>query len=154
MFQPFTFIFAKSNSLMSKVIRKVSKSKFSHVAMTLDSLHTLELTWKLPCVIQHFSYSLDRYEIYQLNIDLTEEQQKTIKNFIKINIASGYDKKFVISRGMNLLFGTKIKNSEHLYSCDELIVDAFSLVGIELLDKDVFLTPDSLSKSRYLTKID
>ncbi|MGD6897101.1 hypothetical protein [Bacillus infantis] len=153
MFQPFTFIFAKSDSLISKMIRKISKSKYSHVAMTLDSLHTLELTWKLPCVINHFSYSLDRYEVYQLNFELTEEQKKIIKDFIKINIASGYDTKFVISRGMNLLFGTKIRNSEHLYSCDELIVDAFAQIGIELLDKDVFLTPDSLSKSNYLTKI-
>lgn len=125
MFKPFTFLFYKGNSLISKIIRVISKGKYSHVCLILDDLHTIECSWCHPVVIKHFKYKSKSYDVYRLNIDLTDEQKEIIFNFIKQNIDSGYDWKFIISRGLHLLFGTKVVNSKKRYNCDELIVDAF-----------------------------
>lgn len=121
--------------------------------MFLDSHHLLETAWNNPSVIRHFSYKRNTYDVYKVNAYMTESQKEIILNHIKQNIRVGYDFIYVITRGLNILFGTKIINSKKFKACDELIVEAFEKAGINLHDKTVILTPDSLSKSKYLTKI-
>lgn len=152
MFQPFQLLFYKGNSLVGKLIRLFSKD-YSHCAMFLDQFHTLELAWNKPSVIAHFAYKKKSYDVYQLNIQLNDEQKQIILQYITNNIKSGYDWIFLITRMFYLIFGTPIKNSKKTKTCDEMIVDAFRQIGIHLVDESTLLTPDSLSKSIYLTKI-
>lgn len=152
MLQPFSFIFYKKSGLVSNLIKWFTKGRYSHVALILNDFHTLELSWKSPTSIQHFKYPKDSYDLYTLASSLSNEQQEKILEFIKKNIDTKYDWLYIITRGFNLLFGTKIINSSNRYNCDELIVDAFKYAGIELVS-DEKLNPDILSQSKYLNKM-
>jgi hypothetical protein len=121
--------------------------------MFLDHFHTLENAWNNPSVIKHFNYKYKDYDIYKLNIRLTDLQKQLILQYITEHIESGYDFKFLLSRGLHLLFGTKIINSKKTFTCDELIVEAFKVAGIKLIENDVMLTPSTLAESKYLEKV-
>jgi hypothetical protein len=65
---------------------------------------------------------------------LTDEQRHGILRFIRDNIGEGYDWRYIISRGINLLFNTPILNSPNRNNCDELIIEAFRSEGINLVE--------------------
>lgn len=154
MSSPFLILFYKKSGIVDNLIRWITHGKYSHCALIFpDRLHSLELSYKNPTVIKHFNYSKKSYDMYRLNIDLSQEDIYKINDFIIRKIESGYDFKYLLSRGCNLLFGTKIVNSKNKYTCDEMIVESFKQIGINLVDDNVFLSPDSLSQSKYLRKI-
>jgi len=146
MLQQFDIILYKGQSLIAKTIKNISNSKYSHVALVLDSLHTLESDYKNPVNIRHFSYLKGSYDVYEFITPLTRKQRDGILEFIRANIGKGYDYPYILTRGLNILFGTKIYNSPDRYNCDELIVDAFRSEGIELLTGDK-LIPETLTQS-------
>jgi hypothetical protein len=89
-----------------------------------------------------------------LTIELSDKQKEDIFNFIRENVTLKYDWVYVVTRGFNIVFGTKIVNIRNRYNCDELIVEAFRASGINLADNDIKLSPETLSKSEYLRKCD
>jgi hypothetical protein len=147
------FLFYSGTSLIGKIIKRTTNSKFSHVALLLDDFHCLELDYKSPTSIKHFKYPKGSYHLYKLNIHLTDQQLKMFNVFIRNNISTKYDWKYIFSRGFNLLFGTPIVNSKNRYNCDELIVEAFRFIGVNLIEDDVMMSPETLSKSDKLEKI-
>jgi hypothetical protein len=147
------FLFYSGTSLIGKIIRRTTNSKFSHVALLLDDFHCLELDYKSPTSIKHFRYPKGSYHLYKLNIHLTEQEIKRLNVFIRNNISTKYDWKFIFSRALNIFFGTLIINSKDRYNCDELIVEAYRFIGINLIEEDVKLSPETLSKSDKLVKI-
>jgi uncharacterized protein YycO len=153
MLQPFSFIFYKKSGLIADMIKWFTKGRYSHVTLLLDRLHTLELSWKTPTSIKHFNYPKDSYDVYVLSFPLSQEQKERIIEFIIHNISVRYDWLFILTRGLNLVFGTKILNSPNRYNCDELIVKAFEYAGIKLVPNIKKLTPDELAKSPYLKRI-
>lgn len=153
MYQQFNLLFYKGNGLIDRLIKEVSHGSYSHCAMFLDQFHTLETSWNSPSVIRHFDYKKGEYDIYKLNIELTEQQKQIISEYIVEHVENGYDFLYLLSRGLHLIFGTKIYNSPKYYTCDELIVDAFKEVGINLHEVDADLSPSTLANSKYLNKI-
>ena len=153
MFQPFNILFYRGNSLLGRLIRKVSNGKYSHCSLILDHFHTLETSWKNPSVIRHFDYKYKDYDIYKINVRLTEYQKQIILQYIIEHVETGYDYKFLVTRFFRLLFGTKVMNSKKYLTCDELIVEAFKVAGIHLIEKDELLTPSTLSRSKYLDRV-
>lgn len=151
--QSFDLLFYKGNGWIDTVIRDVSKGEYSHCAIILDQLHTLETSWKNPSVIKHFKYKKGDYDVYRLTIELDDNQKQSILNYITEHIENGYDFIYLISRGLHLLFGTKVINSDKYFTCDELVVDAFKEAGIDLTEVDDNLSPSTLAKSKYLVKI-
>jgi uncharacterized protein YycO len=153
MYQPFNILFHKGNSFIARLIRKISSGNYSHTTMLIDSIHCLETSWKNPSIIKHFNYRYKSYDMYRLNVQLTDMQKQIILQYITENIRTGYDWKYLFSRAGHLLFGTPIKNSKKYLTCDELIYEAFKLARIKLIEDGVVLTPSSLSKSKYLEKV-
>lgn len=150
----FNIIFYKGNSLISKLIKFISKSKkYSHVALMLNEWHSLESAWNNPCVISHFNYKKCDYAIYELRVNLSENDKIKIKKYIFDNLNSGYDYLYLISRGLNFIFNTPVINSKKTLTCDELVVEAFKSIGIILVDDDIKLSPENLSKSKLLRKV-
>lgn len=150
----FNIIFYKGDSLVSRFIRKITRSKeYSHCAFLLDDgFHCLELAWNNPCVVKHFKYKSHEYDTYELKFELSEKQIQELKRYIIKYLNSGYDFKYLITRGLNFLLGTPIKNSKRTMTCDELIVESFRHIGINLIDGDVVMTPELLSESKLLRK--
>lgn len=154
MLKPFTVIFYKGQSPISKFIKRITKSdKYSHVALVLDNLHLLQLDWKTPVTIKHFNYSVDEYDIYELTFELTEQEKELLLQYLKEKVNTTYDWKFIISRFFNFIFDTPIINSKSRYNCDELIWEAFAHIGIVLNAKDIKMSPEILSKSKLLNKL-
>ena len=153
MLKPFDIIFYKGETPIARIIKKLTKSEYSHCALAIDQLHLIQLDWKNPISIQHLSYLLGQYDVYRINVELTEEEKEKIVLFIRERLSTTYDWKLIFSRFFNILFGTKIISSDHLYNCDELIISAMRHVGINLIEDDVKMTPDTLSKSKLLYKI-
>ena len=154
-YQPLDLLFYKGNSVLSRLIRYISKSEqYSHCSIFIDNLHLVETSYKQPNVIAHFGYRYAEYDVYRINVELSEDQQKTVMRYLRQRINRSYDFKYILTRAGNFLFGTEVKTSEGKYTCDKLILEAFKKVGITLLEEDLILSPDALSNSRYLTLIE
>lgn len=151
MLSQFDIVFYRGTSLISRTITTLSKSRYSHVALVLDDLHTLECDYKTPTAIRHFDYKDKTYDVYELVTPLTDEQRQGILKFIRENLGKKYDWRYIFSRGLNFLFGTKIYNHPDRYDCDELIVDAFKSQGIDLVE-GTELFPEVLSKSKHVRR--
>ncbi|TWT27870.1 hypothetical protein [Planomicrobium sp. CPCC 101110] len=154
MLEQFDLIFYRGETPIARIIQRLTESQYSHVAMVIDPLHLIQLDWKTPVSIQHLAYPISQYDIYRLKIALTAEERGRVILFIREWISTGYDWKLIFSRLFNILFGTPIISSANRYNCDELIVDAFRHVGINLIERDIKLNPDTLSKSKLLYKVD
>lgn len=150
---PYSIIANKGTSVISRLIRLITKSDYSHVSLILDDFHCLESNYKTSTSIQHFQYKNGSYDVYTLKEDLTEKQKKIIHKFIMDNINLKYDWLYITSRFFNIVVGSKLISSPDRYNCDELIVDAFKAIGIELVNKDIKLSPASIVNSPKLTKI-
>lgn len=148
---PFNIVFYKGETIISKLIKKLTKGKYSHCALVLmDSYHVVQLDWKTPTSIQHLNYERNMYDVYELTFELTVDEQIGISQYILDRLSTTYDFKFICSRFFNLFFNTKTYNSKDKYNCDELIIDAFRSVGINLLNGDEKISPEILSKSKLL----
>lgn len=119
----------------------------------LNDWHSLESAWNNPCVIKHFEYKKCDYDIYELRVNLSEDDKIKIKKYIFDNLNSGYDYSYLITRGLNYLIGTPIINSKKTLTCDELVVEAFKSIGIRLVTDDDKLSPETLSNSKLLRKV-
>jgi uncharacterized protein YycO len=153
-YQPLDLLFYRGNSILARLIRYITKSEeYSHCSIFIDNLHLLETSWKQPNVIAHFGYRYTEYDVYRINVELTENQKKAMMEFLHQRINHAYDFKYMITRAGNFLFGTEVRSSAGKYTCDELIFQAFSIVGINLLGVGLPLSPDALARSRHLVKI-
>jgi hypothetical protein len=150
MFESFNILFYKGDSILGRLIKYVTKGKYSHCVFLLDQFHCLETSWNNPSVIKHFDYRYKDYDIYRLNVELNENQKQLILKYITEHIEVGYDFIFLISRLFHIVFGTKILNSKRTVTCDELIYDAFKNAGIQLIKQDEMLTPSTLANSEFL----
>ena len=153
-YQPMDLLFYKGNSILARLIKYITKTEeYSHCAVFIDSLHLLETSWKQPNVIAHFGYRYTEYDVYRVKIELSEEQRETMMEFLHQRINHSYDFKYLLTRTGNFLFGTAVKSSAGKYTCDELIFQAFAIVGINLLEAEYRLSPDALARSPYLALI-
>lgn len=154
-YQPLDLLFYKGNSILARLIRYISKSEqYSHCAIFIDNLHLVETSWKQPNVIAHFGYRYAEYDVYRINVELTDGQKHHVMDYLQRRINRSYDFKYIITRAGNFLFGTEVKISDGKYTCDKLILEAFKGIGIDLLEKHLVLSPDALSHSRYLKMIE
>lgn len=150
MFQPFNIILHKGKTPIARIIRLLTGSKYSHCAFAVNSLHLVQLDWKTPVTISHFSYPIGQYDVYEIITPLTEAEKDKVSRYIRDRISTTYDWRFILSRFFNIVIGTPIFNSKKRYNCDELILEALRSISVNLIEADVKLTPDTLSKSKLL----
>lgn len=152
MLQPFDIVFHKGKTPIARFIRLLTHSKYSHCAIAIDSIHLVQLDWKTPVSIQHLNYPLGHYDVFRIDVELTNKEKDKVLNYIRERIQTTYDWKLIFSRFFNIIIGTPIISSKKKYNCDELIIEAFRHIGINLITSKKF-TPDSLSKSHLLSKV-
>lgn len=151
--QEFDLIFFKGTTWVGKLVKFFTGEKYSHTAIALDPFHLVETNYNTPVAVRHIKISTKDYDVYRLKKPLTTTQRLLILQFIHNEISKKYDWKFLFTRWLNLLFGIKPLNSKNRYNCDELVLEAFRVVGISLINDDVFMTPEKLSKSELLEKV-
>jgi hypothetical protein len=148
--ESFDLLFYKGTNPVSKLISKVTKSPYTHVALVLDEFHLVEADWYHPLAIRHIVYRTGDYDIYRPQ-NLTEKQKAKIKAYIYETINSGYDYKLVMSH-LFKYFGGKLLDNPSRFDCSEWIDLAFLYSGYDFLPNVAFstITPAELVKSPKL----
>jgi uncharacterized protein YycO len=143
-------LFYKGNGLVSRVIKRTTRSEYSHVALQLNELHIIETDYKSPLLITHRYWTNTEYDAYR--VELTATQKKLIRDYMYARLGSRYDFLHFFSRFFNTVFGTRVIKRKGRFNCDEIIYEAFLYAGIDLLDGRA-LTPDALARSPHLRKV-
>lgn len=155
MITPFSIIFFKGKGTVGKLIKWITKGRYSHVGIFMtDCIHVAEINWYYPFKIRHTKYATGTYDLYELNFELTEDDKQKLMDFIHRELNQTYDWKFLWRRLFYILFGIKPKQSDSKFTCDEVIYEMFrDCLGVELIDSRDNLTPENLAKSKWLRKV-
>jgi hypothetical protein len=146
-------VFVRNNSFISKKIREIIKSEWSHVAVYYENglVFDTDIFDKvgLRSINEFDEIEIKRY----LNLD--EYDQQKIINYVKRNTSKSYDYVQVFGFILEYVFGFKNKIHEaEKYTCGKLIDLAFKEAGVDLFDgKDGDVTPKELNDSKKLKKI-
>ncbi len=140
------------NSLISKIICWITKSKVSHIVIMYDNALAVESWWNGVRIIK-LSNLKKRCNFYGLTyLKLTKEESNSIIKYLQNSYESKYDFIQTITIGLHKLFGFKIRNNNKKYICSELIWEAYNSVGIEIApqvnEKDDVVPGDLLSSPR------
>jgi hypothetical protein len=151
--ESFDVLFYKGKGVISSLIKRFTKSEYSHCAIVLDRYHLLETDWKYPASIKHLNYNSADYDIYRVT-SLTDAQKAQLDDFLTAHLQSAYDYASIWERFLYVAFRKPFKRAPSTaYTCDELIVEAFKSVGVLLAEDDEKLSPGSLAKSPLLIKV-
>lgn len=148
----YDILLVKGNNWIARIIQKLTKSEYSHVALKLNNYHIVENKWFSKIKIKHIYFN--NYDIYRV-VGLTNNQKDKIDKFILQSLNSNYDYFRVFTMLFYILFKWKVINFSKLYSCDEFINLAFLNANVDLLPEiDIDKTaPGMFSESNLLTKI-
>ena len=145
----------KSNSFISKLIRYLSKSKYSHLALITSISETgIQLIEADGFYTKNIRYRnindyINEAEVY--TCDLTDKQRQDIVKYAISKIGQKYDYFLVFILFLKITFGIKIKIKDTDDDiCSELVNDAYKSVGIEL-SKKRFPIPDDVLKEMKLS---
>lgn len=152
--EKFDLIFYKGKNIISKIIRLISKSDYTHVALYLGDFHVVETDFMLNLSVRHIIYKRKDYDVYRVE-NITAKQREKLEEFINMTISSHYDYKLVMSHFSNYFFDNKIRGSKNKFDCSEWIDLAFKYAGIDLLPSynKSTVTPADLSKSPRITRV-
>ena len=140
-------------SLISKVIRWVTKSGASHVAVVYDNAFVIESWWNGVRIVK-LSNIIKRCNFYGLRYkNLSEEELDNIIGYLQNSYESKYDFIQLITVGLHKLFRLKIKDNHKKYICSELAWEAYYSIGIEIapqVDEKDDVVPGDLLNSKEL----
>lgn len=115
------FRFYKNESLISKIIRKITFGKYSHVAIQLDNIVYQALPFK-GVFAQHVSQEMDCQEMVVIEVD--ERTMWYIECYLKYELGVGYDYGSIF----RFLFFANYKKNNSWY-CSELADMVFNTIN-------------------------
>lgn len=125
-------IFVKGTGLVSRMIRFVTKGKWSHCAIFLNEDTILETEWSTKCRIININdtdYLEKEHEI--VNVQLNEEQENLLKVISYMSLGKKYDFWLIFKLFIKSVFGLKVnKNSYEKLVCSELVGYVLLSLGI------------------------
>lgn len=149
-------VFFKGNSFISRIISKLTKSEYTHVAMAINGKDILEadrfIRVRIRPIKDHEVYTIMRYT------DLTETERSTLFAGGLSYVGAKYDYLSIVLWFFKLLFrsnrNTLVDNANSVY-CSEMIDRLYKYAGIDLVpdrgDGDVL--PIHLLNSPLLTQV-
>ncbi|WP_027416196.1 hypothetical protein [Aneurinibacillus terranovensis] len=147
----YDLLFVRGKSLVSQTIEDVTHSQYSHVAIVLDEWHIAETDWRVPLQVKHMHYTPDEYDVFRYRGELTFSQMDAMDAFLHSKLNTPYDRVQVITNGLHLLFGRRIRNDPSRFDCSETAARMFAATGIYLAAFSC--TPGELAKSIELQKV-
>lgn len=141
-------IFSTTSNYLSKGIRKVTNSNFSHVMLYVDNnsiihadgdgVHAYNTQRKLFDNKNHCV-------VYRLKESISDEKLEIILNYIRSLIGRPY----ATFEAMFSIFYKGDLKSKKLF-CSRLISQAFNQVNINLVDNPDYCSPENIKQSNYL----
>lgn len=152
--QPFDLLFCFGRTWIGRVISKVTRSPYSHVAVVLDQRHIAETDWRKPLQIGHLNYKVIDYDVYRYHAGLTDEQKKVMEEFIDSMLGTKYDLLQTVTNGLFVLTGFPIRDAPDRMNCSETVDRMFAAAGIDLVPEALGkVSPADLSRSEKLIKV-
>jgi hypothetical protein len=152
--QPFDLLFVYGRTAIGRVISRVTRSPYSHVAVVLDRRHIAETDWRKPLRIEHNNYRETDYDVYRYHAGLTDEQKKVMEEFIDSMLGTKYDLLQTVTNGLFILTGFPIRDTPDRMNCSETVDRMFAAAGINLVSgAPGKVTPGELARSEKLMKV-
>jgi len=144
------------DTIVSKIIKWVTKSNIIHCAIFINNLHIVEISWNYKLKIRHLHYNNNEFIIKRYINKLTEEQKILMHQFIINKLNTKYDIVQTFGYLFKKLFRFKVINNRELYNCSEFCDMFYKRAGIDLLENDFegTVTPGELFKSEKLVIIE
>lgn len=158
-------LFCSGTSAISKEIKKVTKSEFSHVGLlftykvgTQKVVFVIEAINPVISIIPLEQYFVNYKQtgkaypgklfIGRLDGGLTLEQSALIHKCAVAQIGKNYDNASILKQAFNYLFKTNLQDKDtHRLICSELVAMAYKAAKIPMLKDDCgFCTPGSIGK--------
>jgi hypothetical protein len=129
-----SILFIHTSSPLSWIIRKVTKSQFSHVAISIsdDNAQIVEAD-----VFKRLGAKMNPYKNYEVvDVEMNESQREQLLIFLKSVYGKQYDYLFILGIFLRLI-GVRRNDMwsdrSNRIMCSELVDDAFLSVGIDLV---------------------
>lgn len=122
MMQVGDIVFYKGNGWISKLIAKVSDSKYTHVAIAVDEHRVLEANRFIKSRIVHLDLDSEIHSIYRIP-DLTAFQLTNISSNIQVYKGYPYDYTQIVKWFLQLVFNYELPfvNKANKLFCSELV---------------------------------
>lgn len=147
---PVHFILFSSKALISKAIKKVTKSDYSHVAISLDSNMDNMFSFNMKgggFVQEKLSNYPQDIKILVNTIFLKEEDHNKISEIINYYQEHQKETHYSIKNLFNILFN-KVEESDMNMVCSQFVHKVLSLADINLIDKpNNLVVPEDFNKS-------
>lgn len=146
-------ILVRSSGWISKTIRQVIGSEWSHVAIYIQDGKVIDTD-----ILEKVNYrdinDFEEFKVLRYE-ELTEDDKEKIILFMSSNINKEYDYSQIVGFILEYQFG--FKNSIHeqeKYTCSKLIDIAFKMAGIDLFNAhDGDVTPKEISECKKLKEV-
>ncbi len=158
----------QGNSLYSRLIQFVTKSKFSHSGIVIwwnNRLMVMEVKAKKGVIVNPLSRSICGYDgniCWFTSIKpISTKNRKKMVEFAELELGKQYSTGLVFFNLIGKLFGiTGLGSSDTLEEtskqfCSYYVAQIYNAVGIDLVPrkKDYFTSPDNIAKSKKLKMI-
>ena len=147
MLQQFDLLFYKGDGFVSKIVRRLSGSKYSHVSVYIGNGRVAEIDWKYKLSIKQCEYNEKNVDVYRYKKDICFCQRHLMLKFLYDSINSKYDFLEVIDLLIYKFTGIKIRNDEDKYICSSWVNCLFEAGDITLCE-DELLFPEDLISNR------
>ena len=148
-------IFVEGNGIVSYLIKKVTKGKFSHVAFYISDTLILEAEWNTRCRIidiNETDYLQKNHSI--IHVPLTDHQKNMLHVVIYQFLGKRYDFRLIFKLLLKYIFNITLKkDSPNEVICSELIGHLLiSLCVIDYSEFDVTVASPSELYDRLYDK--
>lgn len=144
-----SIIFARSSSPISWIIRRLTKSEFSHVAISLVDDHSVVIDADSFRPVKIKKNNFDYYKVAHVNMSPSDKNK--FMDYVFKQVGTKYDYLQTIGLALRLMGLTKKNNlwdSPDRLECIELVDRAFLAIGIDIMPtiRDGDATPSDLAK--------
>lgn len=155
MFLPGDIVIVRSQTLIGKTIRWITKSWASHVAVYIGDGFVFEARPGGAKAVSITAYEGKGYEIHVYRPNLPKWMIDKFVNNLVQKAGRGYDYGQIFSIALERLTGWKIKaENRRLAICSEIIYEAAKEVGIKVPEiTQAYITPGDFEKWPILTKV-
>jgi uncharacterized protein YycO len=154
--RPGDVIFYRPTGLVGWAISKITRSKYSHVALAIDAYNIIEADKFIKSRISNLYYIEEVHSVYRLK-GITDQQGQQIVNNAMTMLGVGYDYKQILGLYFRLVFRKEYStfNTANKYICSEIVDNSFIQAEVPRKDNEHLgdITPQELFDKYELVRV-
>lgn len=154
-FQPGDIIVVKSNTIIGRIIRKVTNSWASHVAVYIGNGFVFEARPGGARAVPVSLYEGSKWEYRVFRMRVSQPQKEAFINRLIQKSGRGYDYGQILSLALKHMFDIDLKaQNKQLAICSELVYEAAKEAGIPVPETpQKYIVPGDFLKWRLLSEV-